>query len=257
MIVSTEAVVLRARKFRDTSKIVVLYTREFGKLSVVAKGARDRKSKFGASLEPMSHVSVVFYKKEQRDLHLLSKCELVQSLRHVGDDMDRMAAAMGIIELVEAVAHDEERNEPLFALLVQSLEAVNGATKNAQNALYFFEMRLSEILGFAPNFLACLRCGTALDEQAVEVEGAGLLLQRGGAVCTACSREVVVEGMASIPVLRVLQRLQEISTPEAAARMVLNSGMQQAVATTLRRYLERHVERLRDSKSAAVFAAIS
>lgn len=257
MIVSTEAVVLRARKFSDTSKIVVLYTKEFGKLSVIAKGARDRRSKFGSSLEPMSCVSAVFYKKEHRELHLLSKCELVRTLQHVGDRIDRMATAIGIIELVEAVAHDEERNEPLFALLVQSLEAVNGATKNAQNALYYFEMRLSGILGFAPNFMACLQCGTVLDEQAVGAEGAGLLLQRGAAVCTPCSREVVVEGMASMAVLKVLQRLQEISTPEAATRMTLNSGVQQVVGMTLRRYLERHVEHLRDSKSAAVFAAIS
>jgi len=72
-------------KFRDTSKIVSLYTRRFGRVSVVAKGARDRKSRFGAALEPMSHVSAVFYKKERSDLHLLSQCDLLNGFRRIAD----------------------------------------------------------------------------------------------------------------------------------------------------------------------------
>ena len=63
MIVSTDAIVLRSMKYGETSKIVTLYSKKFGKIKVIAKGARSAKSKFGASLEPMMHSSVIFYKK--------------------------------------------------------------------------------------------------------------------------------------------------------------------------------------------------
>jgi DNA repair protein RecO (recombination protein O) len=71
MIVKTEAIVLKTMKYRDTSKIVTLFTKNYGKLSAVAKGARDRNLRFGSALDSLSHVQVVLYKKEGADLHLL------------------------------------------------------------------------------------------------------------------------------------------------------------------------------------------
>ena len=71
MIVKTDAIVLKSMRFRETSKIVTFYTRRYGKIAAVAKGARETKNKFGAALEPMTGVNLVFYKKEQRDLQLV------------------------------------------------------------------------------------------------------------------------------------------------------------------------------------------
>ena len=107
MIVKTEAIVLSAMKFRDTSKIVRLYTREFGKVSVVAKGARDAKSKFRSALQPMSHVSAVIYKNDNRELQLLSQCDSITSFHHLTEDMEKMCAALSALELVDVVTHDE------------------------------------------------------------------------------------------------------------------------------------------------------
>ena len=104
MIVSTEAVILKTMKYRDTSRIVTLYTRDFGRLSVIAKGARSRNNKFGASLEPLSHVSAVLYKNEHRDLHLLSKCEISTQFRRIPEDLERLSTAMAIIELSPRIA---------------------------------------------------------------------------------------------------------------------------------------------------------
>ena len=77
MIESTDAIVLRAIKYGDTSKIVTLYTRRFGKVAVIAKGARSAKSKFGSALEPMSLIQAVFYRKENREVQLLSQADLL------------------------------------------------------------------------------------------------------------------------------------------------------------------------------------
>ena len=76
MIIRTEAIVLRTMKYRETSRIATLYTKERGKVSVIAKGARDGKSRMGGALQPMNHVVALVYMKESRDLQLLTQCDL-------------------------------------------------------------------------------------------------------------------------------------------------------------------------------------
>ncbi|MBI5473011.1 MAG: DNA repair protein RecO [Ignavibacteriae bacterium] len=130
MIVKTEAIVLSAMKFRDTSKIVRLYTKEFGKVSVIAKGARDAKSKFRGGLEPTNHVACVIYRHSNRELQLLSQCDIVQSFRTLSDNLEKMFAALSAVELVDLVSHGEDENQTLFTLLLNHIRVVNDATNH-------------------------------------------------------------------------------------------------------------------------------
>ena len=256
MIVTTEAVVLKTMKYRESSRILTLYTREFGKLSVIAKGARERKSKFGSALEPMSYVNAVLYKKDTRELQLLSQCDVVKPLQHLSEDMERMAAGMGVVELVDAVSHAEEENKPLFALLLNTLNAINNATKNALNALYYFEIRLLDIMGFRPNINACFNCGASFEERATGPGVLELHVSYGGVLCAACSSKGMGLAAISAGTVKVLQRLQEVSDVEAVTRIKMSPQMKNEVRRTLRHYLQTHVEGLRTLKSEAVFSSI-
>jgi DNA repair protein RecO (recombination protein O) len=233
-----------------------LYTKEFGKLSVIAKGARDEKRKFGSALEPMNAVAAVLYKKEQHDLHLLTQCDLTEPFGRLSDDMERMSAAMTVVELIDVVTNGEEHNVRLFAALVDTLRAINSATKNSINALYYLEMKLAEIMGFQPNYHTCLHCLTPLDEHSVDSSGAEIHLSLGGAACSKCSHHSLGHERLSAAGVRVLQRLQDMRDAGSALPIVLSPSLKQEVGSTLRRYLQRHIEHLRTLKSETVFAAI-
>lgn len=256
MIVKSEAVVLKTMKFRDTSRILTLYTREHGKVSVVAKGARDLKSKFGSALQPMNHVVAVFYWKEHHDLHLLSQCDVMKIRRRLSGEMERMAAGMTIIDLVQGVTHGEDRNEELFAAVVHALDAIETVPTNPGNVLYAFEIRLSAILGFRPNFHTCARCGRPMDEGAIGTNGAELRFSQGGVVCKVCAVKGGGEGRISSLALRMLQRLQELPEFEASSSIAFTSQLRDEVGGTLRRYLQSHVEGLRSLKAESVLAAM-
>jgi DNA repair protein RecO (recombination protein O) len=256
VIVTTEAVVLRAMKFRDTSKIVSLYTRDFGRLAILAKGARTRTSRFGAALEPMSHVSAVFYRKERRDIHLLSQCDLINGFRRIPDSMERMAAGLEVVELVSGVTHDEEANRELFELLTTTLGAIEHATNNTGNALYYFELRLARILGFQTGFHRCLGCGAELNEEALGTAGTAFLPDRGGCLCPSCRERQPGGRRLSTMALRILQRLEDLRDPEAALRIAMPPPVAIEVSETLSFYLRNHVEGLRDSRAERVFAAL-
>lgn len=253
MIVTSEAVVLRTRKFRETSLLATLLTRHQGKIGVIAKGARDRKSRLGPAVQPMNHVTAVFYHKTTRDLQLLTQCDVVRVYRGLSEDMEKMAAGMAAIELVDAVTPEEEANEALFDLLTQTLSTVNGATKNARNALYYFEMRLLENLGFKPDLYTCCQCRNAIGSGA---PARGTHMSYNGVVCPACSGKGFGMEPLSAPAVRVLQRLQEIDNPEACTRVTLTPHVRGEVAGVLRRFLLGHVEGLRTLKSEAVFSSL-
>jgi DNA repair protein RecO (recombination protein O) len=258
MIVTTEAVVLRAMKYRESSKILTLYTRAFGKLSAIAKGARGAKTRFGGALEPMTYVSAVIYKKENRDLHLLSQCDVLSSFHRLSERLEMMSAALSAVELVSSMTHSEEKNEVLFQTLVKTLQVMNRATKNGASALYLFEVRLLDILGFRPDFQACCQCSVPVIGGRTPGEAAShLKLGYGGILCTSCSTKELGYCVLSLPSVKVLQRLQNIADIESVTNMSLSSKVQSEVGEALRRYMENHVDGFHRLKSEAVFAAIS
>lgn len=152
MLATTDAIVLRSRKHSDTSKIVTLYTRDHGKLDVIAKGARDIRSKFGGAIETFAETRAVFYKKEKREagLYLLSKAELLHSNAKLIASLEHMEAATSVIELVNRSMHDEEENSALYELVRRVLSAMDAESEPlVLNALLvFFYLQFAEQLGF-------------------------------------------------------------------------------------------------------------
>ncbi len=252
MIVKTEAVVLRATKFRESSKILVFYTREHGKMSVIAKGCRGPRSKFGSSLEPMSHVQAVVYRKEGRDLQLLSQCDLLESFFRISEEMERLYAAMTIVALLDKVAHPEEKNEPLFDATVGALRAINNATQNAANVLYKYEMDLLGHLGYTLKFHECVACGASLAKAAP----AGLKLEKGGVLCESCSRGQLTDGVVPGPVLYWLQQFEAIADDGDVTAFSVANGERTELRNILYRYLRRHVEGVERLRTDEVFSSV-
>ena len=254
MIAKTEAVVLSAMKFRDTSKIVRLYTKEFGKVSVIAKGARDAKSKFRGSLEPMNYVGCVIYRNNNRELQLLSQCDIIQTFRSLSDSMEKMFAAMSAVELVDIVSHGEDENQTLFDLLLNHIRVVNSATKQPSLALYYFETKLSELLGFKPELMRCTHCENCMERE--EENYRGYATTSSGILCANCSEGLNNAEKISTASLAVLQRLQAANVVDSIMDMQLQPGTHDEVQRSLRSHLQNHIEGFRGLHSEEVFAAI-
>ena len=252
MIVKTEAVVLRSMKYRESSKILALYTREFGKVSVLAKGCRGPRNKFGSSLEPMSHVLAVLYKKENRDLQLLSQCDLVRAFRHIPEDLELLYPAMTVVALLDKAAQPEEKNEALFERTVDALQAIDNATQNGVNVLYRYKMDLLDLLGYTLDFRRCVSCGAVLGGEMT----VGLKLEKGGAMCASCAQKYLTDGVLPGSILMLLQRLQEPRDIGDVTQVTLEKSERTEVGNAVHRYLRRHVEGLERLRTEEVFASV-
>jgi DNA repair protein RecO (recombination protein O) len=253
MIVKTEAIVLSAMNYRDSSKIVRLYTRQFGKISVIAKGAREAKSKFRSSLEPMSYVTAVIYKSDNRELQLLSQCDAIVAFYHLTEDMEKMSAAMSVVELVDIVTHDEEQNDNLFTLLLNHLHVVNSATKSPIVALYYFETQLAVLLGLKPDLHKCSFCQKRVEGDMAKSEQ--FLLLSEGILCYECSENSPARKISASS-LRVMQRMQEVESVESIMSLQLTPLVKEEVGRSLREHLQHHIEGFRGLRSEEVFGAI-
>jgi len=183
-ILKTEAVVMKGWKLRETSMILALYTRDYGKIKVVAKGARDPKSKFKGCLEPLTCLNVVFYDKKNRDLQLLSQADLVDPHVHIIGDVIKTTLALSVAELVHRVIEGEEANPELFDLMTGVIAAIDKGTGFLEGYLWYFEEHLMEISGYKAVWHDCLECHTSLGEKGGLFQAA-----KGGLFCHRCGRE--------------------------------------------------------------------
>ncbi|MCX6135541.1 MAG: DNA repair protein RecO [Ignavibacteriales bacterium] len=271
MITKTEAVVLKSMNYRDSSKIVTFYTRRFGKVKCLAKGARQAKSKFGAGLEPITNVLLVLYKKENRELQLVSQCDAVKTYKRINSELERMAVALAVLELVNQLAHDEEENKALYDLLVETLDEIERAGKNFVNLFFAFEIRCASIFGYSPDIESCMDCGRKLDE--IGPDGSAVFqLSRGSVICGPCSSQVGVaktnihlqkrafQGIGehrnqedgntriSLSTLKILHRFLTARL-ESVASVEFTAAAGNEIDGTLRLYLRQHFEDLKPIKS--------
>ena len=178
----TEAIILKRMDFRETSLIVDLYTRDFGKLSGLLKGIRAEPTKFASAVEVSSHNDVIFYKKTNTTLHLVSACDLKDNFFNIRKSMIK-AGMMGIMmELITSVMQPEDKNEAVFNLALECLKELE-TTSTPDKVMTIFKIRMLSLSGFKPHFDSCVSCSDRILGQSK------FSLSLGGLLCEKCAHK--------------------------------------------------------------------
>ncbi len=237
----TEAIVLKSLRQGETSKILTLYTRAFGKLTVMAKGARSMKSKFGGSLEPLNYISIVFYEKETREIQLLSQADIIEPFAGIKQSVEKTAMAMAVCELVNNLESGTEPNPNLFKLHLEALKAI-GKSENYMNAFRAFQVKLFNILGIRPNFTTCAKCEN-------EERGSVVFdITHGSFICERCSQDQAAGMILSADSLTTLRFFQRDSLADLNGLLTAAISQQQ-VDGFIAAYFKYHIDGLRDLKA--------
>jgi DNA repair protein RecO (recombination protein O) len=159
--VNTDALVLRTYKMGETSNVVVLLTRERGKVRAVAKGSRGPKARHQAALQPLSEVRVGLYGRQGAELMRMGGCELIRSAFPNGPDLDAGLALSYYAELLEAFTLDDTAEDAVYRLALAVLKAVHEGVKTTLLSRYM-EAWLLRLHGLYPPVNRCVDCGGAL-----------------------------------------------------------------------------------------------
>ena len=246
-IIRTEAVVLRTMPFRETSQIVTLFTREKGKITVLAKGARKLKSQFGATLQTMAHIQAIFYYKPTRSLQTLSETAHLTVLNRITSDLDKISAGMRMIEMVNALMQDEEQNPQVLNLLTESLIGLDEADVNMANLWPYFQLRLAGCLGFLPAI-------DRDDVHALPEKGGLLMLDTGGMDAGKnASSSTVAASRTTLRAFAILARAKQTDI----MRLTLKPEIMHEVSELIERYLKYHIEEALPTRSDRVIGQLS
>ena len=174
-----EGIVLRTQKLGEADRIVTVLTRRHGKVRAVAKGVRRTKSKFGARLEPFSHVDLQLY--TGRNLDIVSQAESIRSYGNdVVDDYPAYTAGTAVLETADRLtAEEKEPSLRLFLLVIGALRALSERTHPAPLVLDAFLLRAMSVAGWEPALGDCARCGEEGPHRHFSVPA-------GGTVCREC-----------------------------------------------------------------------
>ncbi len=163
---ATDAFVLRTYKLAEADKIAVLLTRQTGLLRGVARGARKMKSRFGASLELFTHISLDYHEQEGRELVSLRQAEIIHSYFHLTCDADTVATLDYLSGLLIEFAPPHQPDEKLFRMVKVCLDTIEATPTQLLNLTLYFEIWLLKLSGFLPDVRVCVLCRQVLGEPA-------------------------------------------------------------------------------------------
>jgi DNA repair protein RecO (recombination protein O) len=226
-----EAVVLRTQKLGEADRIVTLLTRRHGRVRAVAKGVRRTASRFGARVEPFSHVDLQLY--EGRELDIVTQAETIEPYgERIASDYGRYTAGTAVLETAERLTSEErEPSLRLYLLVVGALRALAEGEHTASLVLDAFVLRAMAVAGYEPALDACARCGVPGPHRFFSVASGGMVCaeHRPGGAAT-----------VSLAATAVLIALLEGDWPVAD---VAEPRTHREVSGLVAAYLQWHLER--------------
>jgi DNA repair protein RecO (recombination protein O) len=182
----TLAIVLRVTEFSETSCIVNLMTREFGRITAIAKGARRLKSPFEAAIDVLAICHVVFIHKTTA-MSILTEAKLDRRFRSAGTDLRRLYAGYYVVELLQKLTDEGDPSPELFDLthdMLVQLDEADFFENDLNHRLLQYELGLLDLIGQLPMLTRCVSCG----REKTEINDVNFGLNAGGVLCQQCRR---------------------------------------------------------------------
>ncbi|MFZ5906734.1 MAG: DNA repair protein RecO [Nitrospirota bacterium] len=180
MLKRTEGIVIRTVPYGEADLIVTYLTSDFGILKVFAKSPRKFRSRFGGSLEPLTHARIAFYGRQDASLPRLTQSDILNSFHQLREEFSSYIRLSEILELIIAFLPERDANIMAYSLLLNTLRTV-AEKQNDTLLMTSFKIKFLHLVGFAPRLDSCGRCGR---------RGYTFYLAQGSIMCEGCARAI-------------------------------------------------------------------
>lgn len=178
-LLKTSGIVIKQVNYSESDKILTIFTKDHGKISAVAKGARKTKNRFLSCAQLFCYSDFVYY--QGSSMAYINQCELRESFYNLRMDLNKLTYSSYIIELINAALEEQEKEEKIFSLLIHTLNHLANSNKiDLDLILLAFQTKLMALTGFAPHMDNCVACGKEIKENAK------ISPKLGGLICHSC-----------------------------------------------------------------------
>ncbi|MCB8942403.1 MAG: DNA repair protein RecO [Ardenticatenaceae bacterium] len=230
----SEAIVLRRRDFNESDRLLTLFSRDFGKIEAIAKGARKPQSRKTGHVELFMRTNFLFAKG--REINIITQAEMVEGYTGLREDLVRMTYASYFVELLDRFTADEDKHLGEYNLLANGLRWLE-QTADFLLAARYYELCLLELAGYKPRLFHCVACAEPIEEQDQFFSA-----ELGGVLCPNCQTADRRAKPISSVAVKVLRYLQTRSW-ETVQVLQLKRPLHHELETILHHYLTYILER--------------
>ncbi len=238
MIYQSEAIVLNHHKYGNTSLICNLFTEKYGKVNIIAKGARRFKNPNSAILQPCNYIDLVYIFKPTRQIQTLKEASITTCFTKLNTNYNKMIYGLTIMDIVNKISFHDNPCDIIFRLIKKTLLKFNQTkTENLKLYYIFFQIQLSIYLGYYPSFFQCYKCKK-------ELKQGNFNLEIGQLFCLDCS--IKKRKDINFEDLKILKFLMSSHIDDLEKNIDYNSLNN--VNTLLYKFISFHIPEIRKSK---------
>ncbi len=238
MLTRTEGIVLKTQKYGEADLIVTYLTSDRGIISAFAKSPRKTRSRFGSSLEPLTHTRISLWGKEQ-SLHRITQADIINSFQQIRDNYRDFINVSKLAEILISLIPEGIPNKRLFSFFLNILNFIKSSAQESKDALYLIsQIRLLAAIGYAPRLKDCGKCGT---------KGLDFYPDSGTVLCSECASLPLSEGK---PFIRINNKVVHFYTHSIEWPINISNRLKPnpETLTELSGLLDRHLTYLLSKK---------
>lgn len=227
----SEGFILRTRNLGEADKIVTIYTKTAGKVVAVARGSRRIRNRLMGCTQVFTLGRYLIF--EGKNLDTLSQGEIMTSFQSIRDDLEKMAGAMYVTELVDVFTEENGPNQEIFTLIWNTLKMIDNGEIGL--ALRRFELRFMQEHGYQPQLDSCINCDEELTQKIY-------FSREGGTVCEKCRVQMMPAKSISKGSVELAKRLLEWDSSRVS---ILHPSVQNLseLESCLRDYLDYRIDK--------------
>jgi len=230
----TEAVVLHRQDLGEADRLLAVYSLDYGKLRLVAKGVRRPRSRKAGHLEPFTQVRLLLARG--RELDIITQAEAIETYPGVQDNLIHLGQAAYVIEMLDRFTVEREVNRALYHLLVHTLERLVDCGEPS-SVIRYYELHLLDQIGYRPELFRCLGCDAEVRPQNQFFSPA-----EGGVLCPACGPRQKNARRISLAALKVMRHYQR-NTFAVATSVRIRAQVYSEIEQVMEEYLSYYLER--------------
>jgi DNA repair protein RecO (recombination protein O) len=174
----TKGLITKEIAVGESDKILKVFTKDKGKISISAKGSRKHRSHLVAGTQLFVYSDFVIYHRQ--NYYAIQQLDIIESFYEMRDDLFKFSYAAYMLELLDALLPEEEPSESLFTLILKTLKILSKTTQNPKLITRIFELKAMAFSGFMPEILSCVHCGKPIQQPG------SVSVHMGGILCPQC-----------------------------------------------------------------------
>ena len=243
MIESTQALVLNKRNYGDSSLICNLFSKENGKITIIAKGAKSIKNPLGALLQPLNYIECTYYYKSTRNIQTLKEASLIDKYYNIEKDYKKMQYSLIILDIVNQINYIDSPSKIIFRLVNRTLNSINNEKVNNIDILFvFFQLQYLIYLGYYPSIENCIKCEDPLDSAQFDY-------LRGQLLCCKCGDN---ELLLNKECLAIMKFLIKTHITEIINQFNFNKNLCKSINKFLYKFILYHIPEIKKSKALKI-----